>query len=390
MTTDSGSGLPTDPILEVVGGSGIGRRIAVGSGDVVLGRESQAALAFSHDSLISHRHAAISHTEDGVLVITDLDSTNGTFVNGARITGPTRMNSGDVIGLGGTELRLIGADAMTSDHNRARDTVMAPMRQPSLDPWVSWIQQTFAGHPSAIKAATDAATAAIARGANTDEIANAAQAAANEAAAAESASAWTAWAQQSYGGDPRRIQAATEAALSAIARGANTDQASAAARAAADAAALETPPALLPSHAASHGQRPPVSYTGGRLRGRVTGYQQRYETYGRRQVYVWDFQLDGQGSSGAPTHGTVAIEMRGFGFKGAIKEGDEVEISKSAQPGKVIRVRRVRNLTSNSLVKVRGHPALSRAARIIGAIVILIGIAIFALFIITHIRGSSS
>jgi hypothetical protein len=395
MAGDSGPGPAADLTLEVVAGPGIGRRIAVGSGGVVLGRGSRAALAFSDDSLISQRHATISQSGDGAVAITDLGSTNGTFVNGARITGPTKVTSTDVIGLGKTELRLVGAQVSANHRDQARGTVVAPRQQPSLDPWVSWIRETFASHPSVIESATNAAMAAIARGANTDEIARAAHVAANKMAAAESANAWSAWAQQSYAGDPRRIQAATEAALSAIARGANTDQASAAARAAADAAAPAPAAAGLPGRAAGGG-RPPramspsMPYSGGWIRGCVTGYQQRYEG----QVGVWNFQLERRRSDGRPAGETLAIEMRGFGFRGAIKEGDEVEVfADNVQPGKVNRVRRVRNLTSNSMVTVRGHPTFTRwrfkVQRIIVITLILVGLAILALFIIGHIRGGS-
>jgi pSer/pThr/pTyr-binding forkhead associated (FHA) protein len=38
------------------------------------------------------------------LEVKDLDSTNGTFVNGERITGPSRLNPGDRLGVGRVEL----------------------------------------------------------------------------------------------------------------------------------------------------------------------------------------------------------------------------------------------------------------------------------------------
>lgn len=39
-------------------------------------------------------------------VVTDLQSTNGTFVNGVRITVPTPVKRGDVIRIGRTQLTL--------------------------------------------------------------------------------------------------------------------------------------------------------------------------------------------------------------------------------------------------------------------------------------------
>ena len=44
----------------------------------------------------SRHHAKISD-RDGALVLEDLNSTNGTFVNGNRITDPTIIRAGDVI-----------------------------------------------------------------------------------------------------------------------------------------------------------------------------------------------------------------------------------------------------------------------------------------------------
>lgn len=40
------------------------------------------------------------------LEVTDLDSTNGTLINGARIDGPVRLNHGDRLGVGKVELLI--------------------------------------------------------------------------------------------------------------------------------------------------------------------------------------------------------------------------------------------------------------------------------------------
>jgi hypothetical protein len=58
---------------------------------------------------VSWRHARLEMTPGG-LVAVDLGSTNGTYVNGQRIAGPTVVSMGDTIGLGqrGPRLRLAG------------------------------------------------------------------------------------------------------------------------------------------------------------------------------------------------------------------------------------------------------------------------------------------
>lgn len=60
---------------------------------------------------ISRVHAEIRRDEHGYLVIEDLGSTNGTFVNGRRLEEPARLISGDVIHVGDQEMRLVEEQA---------------------------------------------------------------------------------------------------------------------------------------------------------------------------------------------------------------------------------------------------------------------------------------
>ena len=65
--------------------------------ELVIGREG--ADVEIEDTSISRRHAILRPVEDGV-EIEDLESTNGTFVNGSRIDRPQRLEHGDFINLG--------------------------------------------------------------------------------------------------------------------------------------------------------------------------------------------------------------------------------------------------------------------------------------------------
>jgi pSer/pThr/pTyr-binding forkhead associated (FHA) protein len=56
------------------------------------------------DDFASARHARIEPRRDGVWV-EDAGSTNGTFVNGARLSKPRKLAPGDVIRVGNTDLR---------------------------------------------------------------------------------------------------------------------------------------------------------------------------------------------------------------------------------------------------------------------------------------------
>lgn len=69
------------------------------------GRDHGSEIRLDGDEFASARHARIDPRVDGVWV-EDLGSTNGTFVNGERITSARRLEQGDVVRVGETELRF--------------------------------------------------------------------------------------------------------------------------------------------------------------------------------------------------------------------------------------------------------------------------------------------
>ena len=74
------------------------RRVALDSMPFVIGRQPPCGLLLDGRE-VSRRHCQI-HVADGHAVVTDLASTNGTFVDGQRIAAPTRLLPGMRIGLG--------------------------------------------------------------------------------------------------------------------------------------------------------------------------------------------------------------------------------------------------------------------------------------------------
>jgi pSer/pThr/pTyr-binding forkhead associated (FHA) protein len=74
------------------------------SSPVTLGRASENDLVLDVDEFASVHHARIEPRRDGVW-LQDLDSTNGTFVNGIKLTRPLKLTPGDVIRVGETDLR---------------------------------------------------------------------------------------------------------------------------------------------------------------------------------------------------------------------------------------------------------------------------------------------
>jgi ABC-type multidrug transport system ATPase subunit/ABC-type multidrug transport system permease subunit len=72
--------------------------IAIQGRTVVLGRNPSCDQVLDYP-MVSGRHAKITESVEGIF-LEDLGSTNGTFVNGQRITSPTKLKPGDTIGLG--------------------------------------------------------------------------------------------------------------------------------------------------------------------------------------------------------------------------------------------------------------------------------------------------
>lgn len=96
-------------------------------GDVLtIGRESSNQIAIN-DAEISRKHSQLV-LQGGKYVLTDLGSTNGTFVNGQRLTGQHVLQPGEVISLG-EQISLLFETVTIIDPNAtmlSSKPVMAP------------------------------------------------------------------------------------------------------------------------------------------------------------------------------------------------------------------------------------------------------------------------
>ena len=81
-----------------------GDRIELADGRNLIGRLSDCRIVVS-DGNTSRHHAEIHRSGSG-FVINDLGSTNGTFLNGERLTADRRINDGDIITVGSVSLRF--------------------------------------------------------------------------------------------------------------------------------------------------------------------------------------------------------------------------------------------------------------------------------------------
>ena len=112
---------PTEPVHSVPSpptpsGSNIARRLVITSGpkegleielpseQLAIGRSSESGLVIRDDYTSTH-HARLMLWNDG-WVVQDLDSTNGTFLNGARVTLPTPVPLNTPLTIGQTSFEL--------------------------------------------------------------------------------------------------------------------------------------------------------------------------------------------------------------------------------------------------------------------------------------------
>lgn len=87
---------------------------------MTLGRADDNDLRLPVESSASQHHAKIDLVA-GQAIISDLNSKNGTWINGKRINGPTRLNHGDKVLLGDTIFRLrVGTKPLTDETPQAK------------------------------------------------------------------------------------------------------------------------------------------------------------------------------------------------------------------------------------------------------------------------------
>ena len=82
-----------------------GEEFQLDSMPVTVGRSDDCVVALDADEFASSHHARFEPRRDGVW-IEDIGSTNGTYLNGIRISRPRKLSPGDVVRVGETDLRF--------------------------------------------------------------------------------------------------------------------------------------------------------------------------------------------------------------------------------------------------------------------------------------------
>lgn len=67
---------------------------------IKIGRSKENDIVIDDDTKVSRHHAELFHDDDGNTFITDLNSANGTFVNGDKINGTHLLKDLDIIVIG--------------------------------------------------------------------------------------------------------------------------------------------------------------------------------------------------------------------------------------------------------------------------------------------------
>ncbi len=91
----------------------------------VIGRDDGCDLVIA-DERVSRRHAYLKVHDDGRAELHDLDSANGTYVNGHKLTGPVMLSGGEQLQFGNTTLSASKDDPAGADAGTATTVGVTP------------------------------------------------------------------------------------------------------------------------------------------------------------------------------------------------------------------------------------------------------------------------
>jgi serine phosphatase RsbU (regulator of sigma subunit) len=132
--------------LVVIGGAGLGRRLRLDENPLAIGRDGQCGLVLASPD-VSRRHCRVD-LKGGEVIVTDLNSTNGTYVDGRRIHEPAALPDGSILEIGQQVLKherrstreVQEAQELDRDLEKARNYVLSLLPPPIADavPHAEW------------------------------------------------------------------------------------------------------------------------------------------------------------------------------------------------------------------------------------------------------------
>ena len=109
--------------------------------EIIIGRDLRSTIVIN-DVEVSRSHCRISTYENGVY-IEDLNSTNGTFINGDRVTKSTAISDGDILKIGETVTMVMEKIAVEEEKTIATPQspayipVAVQPEQPAVEPHIT-------------------------------------------------------------------------------------------------------------------------------------------------------------------------------------------------------------------------------------------------------------
>ena len=126
--------------LFVIRGRDQGKHFNIESGNYLIGRDVASDIQLL-DSELSRKHAKLEVIEDGSFRLTDLQSSNGTTINGKRITA-TMLHSGDRIEFGSTLIIFTGTSTPSVQETTAGIDIIRQIQDDGSRIVSSWAQSS--------------------------------------------------------------------------------------------------------------------------------------------------------------------------------------------------------------------------------------------------------
>ncbi len=118
----------SDLILEIIEGPEAGLQLPLTQA-VEAGRSADAGLTLSDDQ--ASRHHARIEPSGAAAIVTDLDSSNGTYLNDQPISGSRQLNPGDRVRIGLSVIELRDRAAVTAQPSAVRE--LPPFAAPGAE-----------------------------------------------------------------------------------------------------------------------------------------------------------------------------------------------------------------------------------------------------------------